>query len=135
MKILAGFFLAYTAAMLLIHVSTAQLLKVWGTPDESWMQRQFPPQRALRVEAVYWAFALIGWTLWPSPALKAMVVAFAAIHLGIWAASELRVVSLHIGRDPSALASKTHRLIVAFDLVEACALVAMAWFTVAYLLH
>ena len=135
MRFLAFLLLAYTAVMLLIHVSTAKLLREWGGPTESWIKMQFSPQRALRVEALYWAFSLAGWVLWPSFAWKTMVVVFAAIHLGIWVASELHVIPLNIGNVPSAQTSKTHRIIIAFDLAEAVALVVMAWLTLSYVLH
>ncbi len=63
MKILVFVLLAYTAVMLLIHVSTGKLLKEWDGPAESWIKSQFPPQRVLRVEALYWSFSLAIWTL------------------------------------------------------------------------
>ena len=135
MKILVFLLLAYTAAMLLIHVSTGKLLKEWDGPAESWIKSHFPPQRALRVEALYWSLSLAIWPLWPSPAWKAVVVVFAVIHLGVWMASELHLIRLDDGDAPPARTRKTHRLIIAFDLVEAGALVAIAWLAVTDVLH
>ena len=135
MKILVFLLLAYTAVMLLIHVSTGKLLKEWDGPAESWIKSQFPPQRVLRVEALYWSLSLAIWPLWPSPAWKAVVVVFAVIHLGVWMASELHLIHLDDGDAPPARTRKTHRLIIAFDLVEAGALVAIAWLAVSDVLH
>jgi hypothetical protein len=135
MTIFAFLLLAYTSVMLLIHVSTGKLLKEWDGPAESWIKRQFPPRRALRVEALYWSLCLGTWHLWPSPAWKAVIIVFAVIHLGAWMASELHVFQLNVRDPPSAQTSKTRRLIIAFDLIEAGALVAIAWLSVLYVLH
>ena len=135
MNLLVFLLLAYTAVMLLIHVSTGKLLKEWDGPDESWIKSQFSPQRILRVEALYWSLSLAIWPLWPSPAWKAVVVVFAVIHLGVWMASELHLIHLDDGYAPPARTRKTHRLIIAFDLVEAGALVAIAWLAVSDVLH
>lgn len=135
MSLFATLLLAYIAVMLLIHVSTSRLLREWGGLHESWIKRRFPPQQALRVEALFWLLSLISWKLWPSFGWKAMVAVFAVIHLGIWAASELRVIPLNIGNASSSQTGRTHRIIIAFDLVEAGALLAMAWLTASYLLH
>lgn len=135
MKILVLLLLAYTAVMLLIHVSTGKLSKEWDGPAESWIKSQFSPQRVLRFEALYWSFSLAIWTLWPSPAWKAVVVVFAVIHLGVWMANELHLIHLDDGDAPPARTRKTHRLIIAFDLVEAGALVAIAWLAVSDVLH
>lgn len=135
MTILAFIIIAYTAVMLLIHVSTGQILEAWNGSDGSWIQRRFPPQRALRVEALYWALSLVAWSFWPSLGWKVVVAVFAVIHLGVWAAGELRTIRLVGGDTPPAENHKMHRAIIAFDLVEAAALVAIGWLTVLYLLH
>jgi len=53
-----------------------------------------------------------------------MAVVLAGIHLGIWAASELHVVPVSALQTQSG---KTRRSIIAFDLAEAGALVAILW--------
>jgi len=123
-KVLILLAISFTALMLLIHVSTWKILKEWSEPNGSWIKTRFPPQRALRVEALYWLLCLGGWTLWPSSAWKAMAVVLAGIHLGIWAASELHVVPVSALQTQSG---KTRRSIIAFDLAEAGALVAILW--------
>lgn len=131
MKILAFVLLAYTAGMLLIHVSSAKLFKLWNGPGDPWVKHWFSAQVALRVEAVYWLLVLASWPLWPSAGWKVVVVVFAVIHFGAWLAGERQV--LRSGA-PSALAPKVRRFIVAFDLVEAVALVAIAWLMVLHVL-
>ncbi|MGH9360027.1 MAG: hypothetical protein ACRD1O_12755 [Terriglobia bacterium] len=135
MKILALVIIAYTAVMLLIHVSTGKILKAWNGPAGSWIKRRFPPQRALRVEALYWLLTLAAWPLWPSSAWKTLVVVFAAIHLTVWGAGELRTIRLSGEGDLPAQTHHAHRAIIAFDLVEAAVLIAVGWLTVLYLLH
>lgn len=132
MKILAVVLIAYSAGMLLIHLMSWKLLAKWTGPGDSWARRRFPPQMVLRVEALYWLLVLASWPFWPSAAWKAVVVVFAAIHLGVWLAGEL-----HNARSGAVIAPpvKAHRFIVAFDLVETIALVAIAWFAVFHLLH
>ena len=136
MTILAFILIAYTVVMLLIHVSTGKILEAWdggSGPAALWIQRRFPPQRALRVEALYWALSLVAWSIWPSFGWKIAVVVFAAIHLGIWAAGELHAIRLKSDEALTAKSHKVHRTIIAFDLVEAALLVAIAWLSVLYL--
>src|SRR5579885_1470635 len=120
LKLFALVIIAYTAVMLLIHVSTGWILEAWAgspSPAGSWIQRRFPPRRALRVEALYWA-----------------LLSLAAIHLAVWLAGELHAIRL--GGDASLEKNrKANRAIIAFDLVEAAALIAMAWLTALYLLQ
>ncbi|MGH9437246.1 MAG: hypothetical protein ACRD22_04945 [Terriglobia bacterium] len=135
MKILALIVAAYTVVMLLIHVSTAKILDAWNGPAGSWIKRWFPPQRALRVEALYWLLTLAAWPLWPSSAWKTLVVVFAAIHFAVWGAGELRTIHLSGGGDLSSETHQARGVIIVFDLVEAAVLVAVGWLTVFYLLH
>ncbi|MGH9453795.1 MAG: hypothetical protein ACRD2O_07485 [Terriglobia bacterium] len=135
MKILALVIIAYTAVMLLIHVSTGKILKAWNGPAGSWIKRRFPPQRALRVEALYWLLTLAAWPLWPSSAWKTLVVVFAAIHLAVWVAGELHAIHFSGGGALPGETRKVYRAIIAFDLVEAAVLVAVGWLAVLYLLH
>ena len=132
MKALILLAISFTALMLLIHLSTWKILKKWSEPNGSWIKTMFSPQRALRVEAIYWLLCLGGWTLWPSSAWKAMVIVLAGIHLGIWAASELHVVPVSAMQTQSG---KTRRFIVAFDLAEAGALVAILWLVIVHGFH
>lgn len=132
MKILAFVLIAYTAVMLLIHVTSWKLLEQWNAPGDSWAKRRFSAQTALRVEALYWLLVLASWPFWPSVGWKAVVVVFAVIHLGAWLEGELRRARVGGLSSPPV---KAHRFIVAFDLVEAGALVAIAWFSVFHLLR
>jgi hypothetical protein len=127
MKILAAVLIACTAVMLLIHVTSWKLLQLWSGPGYSWVNRWFSAQAALRVEAIYWLLILVSWSFWPSAGWKAVVVVFAVIHLGAWLVSELR--TRRVGGLLSS-PQNAHWLIVAFDLVEAGTLVAIAWFAV-----
>jgi hypothetical protein len=129
MKILILLAISFTALMLLIHVSTWKLFQKWSDPNGAWIKEKFSPQRALRVEALYWLLCLGSWTLWPSSAWKAMVVVLAGIHLGVWAASELHVVPVSALQTQSR---KARRFIVAFDLAEALALLAILWLVIAH---
>lgn len=132
MKILAVVLIVYSAGMLLIHLSSWKLLEKWKSPEGSWVKRRFPPQLVLRIEALYWLLILASWPLWPSTAWKAMVVVFAAIHLAVWLAGEVQTIRSGV---VTAAPPKTRRFIVAFDLVEAVALVAIAWFAAFHLLQ
>src|SRR5579883_2259693 len=138
LKLFALVIIAYTAVMLLIHVSTGWILEAWAgspSPAGSWIQRRFPPRRALRVEG--WSGARRGLRAGPfcHPSTWRVVVAvFAAIHLAVWLAGELHAIRL--GGDASLEKNrKANRAIIAFDLVEAAALIAMAWLTALYLLQ
>lgn len=136
MRLLAVLFLAYTIGMLLIHLSTWRLLKAWDRSSESWVKRRLPPQRVLRVEALYWSLSLAGLMIlppWPATIWKVAIFAFAIIHLGIWMVAELRGFQWTAQGVPSAGTSKMHRLIIAFDLLEAGALIAIAWSTFRYI--
>lgn len=130
MKILAFILIAYTAVMLLIHLTSWKLLQKWSGPEDSWTRRRLSAQVVLRIEALYWLLVLASWPFWPSTSWKAVVAVFAAIHLGAWLVGELR--SVRAG-PPQALPRKAHRYIIAFDLVEAGALVAIAWFAAVHL--
>lgn len=135
MKILAFVVIAYTLVMLLIHVSTGKILKAWNGPAGSLIKRRFPPQRALRVEALYWLLTLAAWPVWPSSAWKTLVVVFAAIHLAVWGAGELRTIRLSGDGNLPAQTHYAHRAIIVFDLIEAVVLVAVGCLAVLYLLH
>lgn len=128
MTVLAVVVVAYSAVMLLIHLSTSKILEEWDRPDGSWLQKRFPPQRLLQIEALYWLLALASWPLWSSSPFKAMVIVFAMIHLGIWAAGELHLLRLSLGTSQTNQTGKARRIIIGFDLVEAAALVAIGCF-------
>jgi len=131
MKILALLVAIYAPVMLLIHLSTGKILKAWNEQSDSWINRWFPPRRALRTEALFWLLALAAWFLWRPLAWKIVVVVFAVIHLGIWGANEFAVNRKSV----SALTATPNmrRVIVAFDLVEAFVLAAVGAVAVLYL--
>ncbi len=134
MKILALVIVAYTLLMLVIHVSSGKILKAWS--EDSWLSRRFTPQRVLRVEVCYWALTLVAWTRWPSAAWKALVVAFAAIHLGLWLAGEAGAATIdHSDVSGLVYPRKIQLAIIAFDLIEAAMLVAIGWFSVLFVVH
>ena len=132
MRILAFAVLAYTAVMLVIHLSSWKLLQRWAGAGNSWAKRWFSARVALRVETVYWLLVLAVWPLWPSAGWKTVVAVFAVIHFGAWLLWELQAIR---AGGLLAMPMKAHRFIVAFDLVEAGALVAIAWFAVSHLLR
>lgn len=136
MEILAFIIAVYTVAMLLIHFSTARILKAWSGAGSGWIKTQFPPRRALRVEALYWLLSLSAWPVWRTAAWKALVVVFAVIHIGVWLGGEFGGLQLHSegGGDPMH-AGRFDRAIITFDLVEAAVLLAMGTLTVLYLLR
>lgn len=127
MKVLAVVLVVYTAGMLLIHLSSWKLLEKWQRGRGSWVARRFSPQVVLRIEALYWLLVVASWPFWPSVGWKVVVVVFAAIHLGFWLAGELRAMRVGALTAPPP---KAGRFIVAFDLVEAVALIAIGWFAV-----
>jgi len=133
MKILALLIAVYVPVMLMIHVSTGKILKAWNEHPDSWISRWFPPRRALRTEAAFWLLALAAWFLWRPLVWKVLVVVFAAIHLGIWAAGEFRVNR----KDGSAFTTSptVKRIIVVFDFAEAFVLAALEVVAVLYLAH
>ncbi|HZT68481.1 MAG TPA: hypothetical protein VFC10_01870 [Terriglobia bacterium] len=133
MKVLAIVLALYTPLMLLIHLSTGKILKDWNRHPDSWISRWFPPLRALRVEGVFWLLALAAWSLWRPLAWKIMIVAFAAIHLAIWAVEELGGKAK--GLSAFNVVPKMERSIVVFDLVEAVILMAVGLVAVTYLTH
>jgi hypothetical protein len=136
MKILALVIAVYTVPMLLIHVSTGKILKAWGGPADSWIKEQCPPQRAVRIEALYWLLALAGWTFWRSLSWKVLIVLFAAIHLTVWLAGELKAIRLSVdGADSRSETGRLHEVIVVFDLLEAFVLAGAGVLAVLYLLH
>ena len=132
MKYLASILLLYTVLMLAVHFSTWHLLTRWYGPSDSWVKRRLPPLRLLRIEALYWLLALAAWQLW-SLRVKVVVGSFAAIHLVVWLAAELRSGRVAGGglesgpRRPVALA------ITAFDFVEAFALASLGFLSAAFL--
>lgn len=134
MNILAPILIAYTGVMLAIHVSTARILDAWNGAADSWISRRFPPQRALRTEALYWVLVLAGWSLWRQAGWKVVIVIFAVIHLAVWAAGEAGVIRLTAPGDSTA-ARKERLVIITFDLAEAVVLVAVAIFAVLHLLR
>ncbi|MGA8182712.1 MAG: hypothetical protein WB819_03605 [Terriglobia bacterium] len=133
MRILALVIAIYAPVMLLIHVSTARILKAWNEQPASRISRRFTPRRALRVEGVFWLLALAAWSLWQPLAWKVLVVLFAAIHLAIWAAGELQAATKNAPAFTTSPAM--NRAIVAFDLLEAFLLAALGVLAVFFLLH
>jgi hypothetical protein len=125
MRILAILIAVYTPAMLLIHLSTAKILKAWNGEASTWIKRRFSPRRALRIEAFSWLLALGAWPLWRGPAWKIGVALFSGIHLAIWLAGGSRLIHLTAGEDGHDLTGAHYRAIVAFDLIEAAVLVAV----------
>lgn len=136
MKILALIIAAYTLPMLLIHLSTATILKAWSGAAGSWIKKQFPPRRALRVEALYWVLSLMAWPLWRAVVWKTLIVLFATIHLGVWLSGEFGKIQLSsVPEADPAHARRLNRAIITFDLIEAVILVAVGTLAVLYLLH
>lgn len=133
MKILALLIAIYTPLMLVIHVSTGKILTAWNEQSDSWISRRFPPQRALRIEALFWLLALAAWSLWQPLAWRVIIALFAAIHLGIWGAGELTINKTNIFVLNRNL--YLERVIVVFDLIEAFALAALGFFALWYLIH
>lgn len=132
MKILCLLIAFYTAVMLLIHVTTSKILVAWKEHPASWISLRFPPQRALRIEGVYWLLALVAWPLWHAVIWKVLVAFFALIHLGIWGASEFTA-----GREKGssfATSPTINQIIVAFDSVEALVLAALEVIAVMFLI-
>ncbi|TAM84665.1 MAG: hypothetical protein EPN47_00690 [Acidobacteria bacterium] len=131
MKILGLLIVVYTPVMLLIHVGTSKILRAWNQHPTSWISRRLPPQRALRIEGMYWLLALAAWPLWHALGWKVVVVLFALIHLGIWAAGELTA-----GRKkkPAFTTSPSlNQIIIVFDSVEALVLTALGVIAVLFL--
>lgn len=133
MRTLALVIAIYTPVMLLIHVSTGKILIAWNEQPDSRTSRWFTPRRALRVEGAFWLLALAAYFLWQSLAWKILVIAFAAIHLGIWATGEFR--SSGEGGSVFGHSPAISRAIVAFDAVEAVVLVGIGAVAVLYLTH
>lgn len=133
MKILALVIAVYAPVMLLIHVSAGKILKDWREYPDSWISRQFPPRRALRIEALFWVLALVSWFLWQSLIWKVLVVVFAVIHLAIWAGDEFRVKRKNGSVFTASPAIK--QIVVIFDSVEAFVLAALGAVAVLYLTH
>lgn len=133
MKILALLIAIYTPLMLVIHVSTGKILTAWNEQSDSWISRRFPPQRALRIEALFWLLALAAWSLWQPLVWRVIIALFAAIHLGIWGAGELTTNKTNIFVLNRNL--YLERVIVVFDLIEAFALAALGVLAVLYLIH
>lgn len=133
MKILGLLIAFYTPVMLLIHVTTSKILVAWKEHPASWISLRFPPQRALRIEGVYWLLALVAWPLWHAVIWKALVALFALIHLGIWGASEFTAS----GEKGSFFTTspKMNQIIVAFDSVEALVLAALEVVAVMFLIR
>lgn len=133
MKVLAVLILAYTPLMLLIHLSTARILNAWNAQTDSWISLRFPPRRALRVEALFWAIVVAAWSLWHPLGWKILVIVFGLIHLAIWGAGEF--ASKH--KNPASRTQKAsvQRAIIVFDLIEAFVLAAVAVLAVLYLIH
>jgi hypothetical protein len=135
MVILAIFIAAFTPLMLLIHLSTARILKAWRREASSWIKRWFSPRRALRVEAVYWTLVLAAWPLWRGYGWKIVVGLFAGIHLAFWVAGELHPIPVTGSVQPAqGLTGRHQRFIVAFDLIEAVILCAVGWIAFLYAL-
>lgn len=132
MKILGLLIAFYTPVMLLIHVTTSRILVAWKERPASWISLRFPPQRALRIEGVYWLLALVAWPLWHAVIWKVLVALFALIHLGIWVASEFTAGG---EKGPFFTTSKMNQIIVAFDSVEALVLAALEVVTVMFLIR
>lgn len=133
MKILALLIAIYTPLMLVIHVSTGKILTAWNEQSDSWISRRFPPQRALRIEALFWLLALAAWSLWQPLAWRVIIALFAAIHLGISGAGELTNNKTNVFVLNRNL--YLERVIVVFDLIEAFALAALGVLAVLYLIH
>jgi len=131
MKILALLITLYTPLMLVIHLSTGKILHAWNERSDSWINRRLRPQRALRIEALFWLLALAAWSLWRPLAWKIVIIVFAVIHLGVWGAGELIMKGTNaLGQTPVV-----ERVILVFDRIEAFVLATVGVFAVLYLIH
>ena len=133
MKILAFVVVVYALVMILLHVSSGKILKIWQERPGARISRWFPPRRALRTEGLFWLLALAAWALWKPLALRVLVFVFAAIHLGIWGASEVKGNRNTVSAFNAT--PRVRRAIVAFDLVEAFVLTAIGIIAAFYVIH
>jgi hypothetical protein len=117
-----------TLAMLAVHVSSWKLVEAWYDTGGSRLGRIFTPRHVLRGEAAYWILALAAWPLWRPLAMKVVVGTFAAIHIAAWLAGEMKRTGVIAGPADAPSRCRLATAIIAFDLIEALALVAVGWF-------
>lgn len=134
-KPLYALIVAFTLAMMAVHLNTGRLIKQWTGRRGSWLPEWFTVTNLVRGEALYWALVLLSRPWKIAPPMKFVVAIFATLHLAVWLLAEFRRM-----RGSSRLGAVTGspravHAIAAFDFVEAIALLAVGWCAAVLLLR
>ncbi len=123
MKPATALLLAFTLAMITVHLTSGRLLRrAWGERPPRWLSAL----NIFRFEGTYY-LALMAYVVWQgSRFLLAPLIIMAVLHVAGWAVAEKRRGWLI---NPSGEAARTRILagVQAFDLAETVVLAYIAW--------
>jgi hypothetical protein len=123
MKTGAAFLLAFTAAMVAVHLTSGRLLRwAWAGGAPGWLN----VRNIFRFEAAYYV-ALMAYVVWGKGRfLLAPLLAMAVLHIGGWAVAEGRRGWL-VESGGEAARARILKGVQIFDLGETVVLVYVAW--------
>jgi hypothetical protein len=123
MRLASALLLAFTAAMILVHLTSARLLRrAWAGEAPGWLS----VLNIFRFEGIYY-LALMAYVVWQRGRfLLVPLVVMAALHVAGWAMAERRREWLAEASGETARARILMGVQV-FDLVETVVLVYIAW--------
>jgi hypothetical protein len=123
MRLASALLLAFTAAMILVHLTSARLLRrAWAGEAPGWLS----VLNIFRFEGIYY-LALMAYVVWQRGRfLLVPLVVMAALHVAGWAMAERRREWLAEASGEPARARILMGVQV-FDLVETVVLVYIAW--------
>ena len=123
MRFTSALLLAFTAAMILVHLTSTRLLRrAWTQEAPGWLS----VLNIFRFEGIYY-LALMAYVLWQSGRFLLLpLVVMAALHVAGWAMAERRREWL---AEPGGEGARARILagVQAFDLAETVVLVYIAW--------
>jgi hypothetical protein len=123
MKVAAGLLLAFTAAMVVLHLSSGRLLRrAWGENPPRWLS----VLNIFRFEGIYY-LALMACVAWKRGRfLLAPLIILAVLHVGGWALAEQRREWL-AGAQGEAVRARIVAGVQVFDFAEALVLIYIGW--------
>lgn len=123
MKLATGLLLAFTVAMVAVHLTSARLLRrAWGERPPAWLSAL----NIFRFEGLYYV-ALMAYVTWQrSRFLLAPLVIMAVLHVVGWALAEQRPGWL-AGTGGTAARARILAGVQVFDLAETVVLLYIGW--------
>ncbi|HEU5336395.1 MAG TPA: hypothetical protein VFU27_10545 [Terriglobales bacterium] len=123
MRVAAILLLAFTLAMVAVHLTSGELLRrIWAKRAPRWLSAL----NLFRFEGIYYVFLMGYVASQRSRFLLAPLVVMALLHIGAWMVAERRRAWL-VNAGGEAARARILAGVQAFDLAETAVLVYIAW--------